>query len=120
VRQPEQTNGALFQTAAQHATRRVPIAAPGDSAGVLRAALAGHDYDSAAHVVVCDGEERFRGILRVEALLAAPAHATAAQLMDESAPVVAPGVDQEIAAWRAAQRGESALAVVDGSGRFWA
>jgi magnesium transporter len=116
--EPQHTDGALFQTAAQHATRRVPIATPGDSAGVLRAALAGHDYDSAAHVVVCDAELCFRGIVRVEALLAAPAHAKAEELMDERAPVVAPGADQEIAAWRAAQRGESALAVVDANGRF--
>ena len=33
-------------------------------------------------------------------------------------PSVAPGTDQEIAAWETARRGESALAVVDGEGRF--
>jgi magnesium transporter len=32
--------------------------------------------------------------------------------------VVAPGVDQEVAAWRAVQHAESALAVVDAAGRF--
>jgi magnesium transporter len=109
---------ALFQTAAEHATRLVPIVRPGDAAGVTRAALAGKTYDSAAHVVVCDADGTFRGVLRVEALLAAPIDATAASLMDAAAPVVAPGAEQEIAAWRAAQRGESALAVVDGSRRF--
>ncbi|HEU4427446.1 MAG TPA: magnesium transporter [Myxococcota bacterium] len=96
----------------------MPIVRPGDSAGVARASLAGNTYDSAAHVVVCDADGTFSGILRVESLLAAPTHATAASLMDTAAPVVAPGADQEIAAWRAAQRGESALAVVDASRRF--
>jgi magnesium transporter len=38
--------------------------------------------------------------------------------MDQDPPVVAPGVDQEKAAWKAVQHGESALAVVDKTGRF--
>ena len=38
--------------------------------------------------------------------------------MDADPPVVAPGVDQEKAAWKAVQHGESALAVVNGEGRF--
>ena len=38
--------------------------------------------------------------------------------MDGDPPVVAPGVDQERAAWKAVQHGESALAVVDDDGRF--
>jgi magnesium transporter len=38
--------------------------------------------------------------------------------MDGEAPFVAPGVDQEVAAWRAVRHGESALAVVDREGRF--
>lgn len=38
--------------------------------------------------------------------------------MDAAPPVVAPGVDQEVAAWQAVQHAESALAVVDGDGRF--
>jgi magnesium transporter len=38
--------------------------------------------------------------------------------MDPRPPSVAPGTDQEIAAWRAVRRGESALAVVGEDGRF--
>jgi magnesium transporter len=106
-----------FESAAQHATRRVPIASPGATAGEMRAALSGAAFDSAAHVVVCEGE-RFRGIVRIEDLLAAPQDRTAEQLMDTDAPRVAPGADQEVAAWRAAQHGESALALVDAQGRF--
>jgi magnesium transporter len=38
--------------------------------------------------------------------------------MDSDPPVVAPHVDQEVAAWRAVQREESSLAVVAADGRF--
>jgi magnesium transporter len=38
--------------------------------------------------------------------------------MDDDPPVVAPGTDQEEAAWKAAHHGESSLAVVDADGRF--
>ena len=107
----------LFETAAMHATRRVPLAGPRDTAGVLRASLAGRAFESATHIVVCEAE-RFLGILRIEDLLAAPVEARLGDLMDATAPVVAPGADQEVAAWLAAQRGESALAVVDREGRF--
>jgi magnesium transporter len=57
-------------------------------------------------------------MLRVEDLFAAPAETCAYDLMDADAPVVAPGVDQEVAAWRAVQHAESALAVVDAAGYF--
>jgi magnesium transporter len=36
----------------------------------------------------------------------------------DGSPVVSPGVDQEVAAWRAVRHGESALAVVDADHRF--
>jgi magnesium transporter len=39
-------------------------------------------------------------------------------LADRDAPVVAPGTDQEVAAWRAVRNEESALAVVDQESRF--
>ncbi len=111
-------NGAVtFESAAQHATHRVPIASPGATVGELRAALAGASFDSAAHVVVCEGE-RFRGIVRIEDLLPARSDTTVEALMDADAPVVAPGTDQEIAAWLAVRHGESALTLVDEQGRF--
>jgi hypothetical protein len=40
-------------------------------------------------------------------------------LMDPGAPIVAPGVDQEVAAWRAVRHAESALAVVDRHAISW-
>lgn len=50
--------------------------------------------------------------------MAAPADATLGQLMDSDTPAVAPGVDQEVAAWHAVRKGLSALAVVDADSRF--
>jgi magnesium transporter len=106
-----------FETAAQHATRRVPVADLHATASEMRAALTAASFDSAAHVVVCEGQ-CFRGIVRIEDLLIARADLTAETLMDGGAPAVAPGTDQEIAAWRAVQHGESALALVDERGHF--
>ena len=50
--------------------------------------------------------------------MAASSDETAVSLMDADPPVVRHGVDQEVAAWKAVQHGESALAVVDDDGRF--
>ena len=106
-----------FETAAQHASTRVPVAAAGERVEEVLARLSGAHYESASHVPVCQGE-RFLGIVTIEALLAAPARASMESIMDADPPVVAPGVDQEIAAWQAVRKGESALSVVDAHGRF--
>ena len=106
-----------FEIAAEHACARVPITSPDARADQVRRSLAGQSYESATHIVVCE-DHRFLGIVTIEDLLAASAGATMNDLMDREAPVVAPGVDQEIAARRAVQHEESALAVVDGDGRF--
>lgn len=111
-------NGRVtFETAAHHACKEVPLFAPAERAGQARTRLVGQNFESASHAVVCEGE-RFLGIARIEDVLSAPGESTLGDLMDREAPVVAPGVDQEIAAWRAVRHGESALAVVDGDGRF--
>jgi magnesium transporter len=106
-----------FETAAEHATACVPIVEPTRSVSDVREMIAGRRYESASHVVVCKAD-RFVGIVTIEDLLCAPADSSVESLMDREAPVVAPGVDQEVAAWRAVRHGESALAVVDQNGRF--
>lgn len=106
-----------FETAAEHACTQVPIARPGDRAGTVRASLEGHSFECASHVVVCEGEF-FLGIMRIEDLLAAPENDLMEDIMDREAPVVGPGVDQEVAAWHAVRNGEAALAVVTSDGRF--
>ena len=106
-----------FEIAAEHATLDVPIAHPTQSIGALRRSLLGRAYESASHIAVCKGD-KFAGLLRIEELIAADDDRTVASVMDSDAPTAAPGLDQEVAAWRAVQNGESALCVVDKEGRF--
>lgn len=56
--------------------------------------------------------------MTTERLLAAPPGAHVADVMDASPPIVAPGTDQERAAWEAVGHDEPGLAVVDEAGRF--
>ncbi|HZX50676.1 MAG TPA: magnesium transporter [Pseudomonas sp.] len=106
-----------FETAAQHATHHIPVFAPEQRVGETRTALMQQHYECASHVVICS-DQYFLGLLRIEDLLGAPADVTLNTLMDRDAPRVAPGVDQEIAAWRAVRHQESALAVVDSDGEL--
>jgi magnesium transporter len=115
---PLVANGHVtFETAAQHACNQVPVFTPGCRADEARQQLVGQRYDCASHVVVCD-RQQFLGVVRIEDLLVAAADTTLGDLMDRDAPIVAPGVDQEVAAWHAVRNEESALAVVDRDGRF--
>jgi magnesium transporter len=107
-----------FETAAEHHTARVPLASPTDTAAAVRDRLIGQHYDSVAEIVVCDAEGKLAGLVNVEDVLAAPGDTRIDQIMDAHPPVVAPHVDQEIAAWRAIRHGESSLAVVDDAGHF--
>lgn len=112
------TNGHInFETAIQHACARVPVVTPSQRAEDVRQQLVGQRYECVSHVVVCN-DRTFLGVIRIEDLLAAPANASVDELMDRDAPVVAPGIDQEIAAWHAVHNAESALSVVDRNGHF--
>lgn len=106
-----------LRVASEYATRDVPTARADDAAGTVRRRLVGQTFASAVDVAVCDGD-RLLGLVTIERLLAAPPAATLAEIMDDSPPAVAPGLDQEKAAWKAVRHGESSLAVVDGAGRF--
>jgi magnesium transporter len=106
-----------LETAAEHLTTRVPVAAPSARVGDIRRSLEGQQFDTVAEIAICE-EDKLVGLLSVEDLLAAPADAMASTRMDADPPVVAPGMDQEVAAWKAVQHRESSLAVVDGEGRF--
>lgn len=108
---------ASLETAADQAVANVPVFATTDRVGRVQSAMAGRRYESAGHVVVCDGE-RFVGVIRIEDLLAATADTELAAIVDRHAPFVSPSVDQEVAAWRAFQHDRSALPVVDHAGRF--
>ena len=106
-----------FETAAAHVTKEVPIAEPTARVRQILEALTERSYKSASHVVVCRAG-RFLGIVTIEDLFRASVESTVEALMDREVPFVAPGIDQELAAWHAVRHGESALAVVDQEGRF--
>jgi magnesium transporter len=77
-----------------------------------------HRFEVASHIAVCEGDGRLAGLALIEDVLAADGSTSIAEIMDDAPPTVSPGTDQEIVAWRAAERGESALAVVDDRGVF--
>lgn len=105
------------QTAAQHASRNVPHVASTFTTSDIRQYLQGRRFDSTADIAVCE-DSRLVGLIRMEDLLAADDRVVASDLMDTDPPVVPPGADQEVAAWKAVRHGESSLAVVDGDGVF--
>jgi magnesium transporter len=107
----------VSETASEHVRTLVPVVSPQTRARDLRQSLEGKQFDSATHIGVCDNG-RLVGVLRIEDLLSALPDAKISDIMDGDPPAVAPGVDQEKAAWKAVQHGESALAVVDDTGRF--
>ena len=106
-----------LEAAGSHATSRVPVAQPDETAGHVRDRLIGATFDTVADIAVCvDG--RLVGIVAIERLLAAAPDATIDELMDHDPPAVAPNTDQEVAAWVMLEHGEGSLAVVDDEGRF--
>ncbi len=107
----------VSETASEHVCRLVPVTSPETQIGELRKSLEQVHFESATHIGVCD-RDKFVGVLRVEDLFGAPPEAKVSEIMDADPPAVAPGVDQEKAAWKAVQHGESALAVIDNGGRF--
>ena len=110
--------GALERKiAAEHAFTRVPVASPSASIEQVRRSLGEGAYDSLTHVAILVGT-KLVGVLTIESLFSVPGESAVRQVMDPDPPVVGPGTDQEVAARRAVEHGESALAVVDEEGDF--
>jgi magnesium transporter len=107
----------IFETAEEHLCRNVPRASPTSMVGEIRRSLIGQRYDCATDVAVCE-DGRPVGLLTIEDLLAAREDMLARDVMDPDPPIVSPGADQEVTAWKAVQHGETSLAVVDDGGRF--
>lgn len=103
--------------AAEHLTARIPVAEPGDTVDAVLGSMRGRRFDSASAVAVCEAG-RLVGVVTIERLLAAPPDLAVADVIDREPPTVAPGTDQEHAAWQAVRHDEPSLAVVDGTGRF--
>ena len=112
-----QPGNLVFETAAEHICTRVPVASPTSRASQILQSLQGEAFECATDIAICDNGTLV-GLLSIEKLLAAPGDRPASELMDADPPVVAPGLDQEQAAWKAVQHGESSMAVVDEERRF--
>ena len=110
-------SGSVLDLASEHATLDVPVASDGDEVGDVRRRIIGHEYECAEEIVVLDGE-RLAGLVSIERLLAAESDVALREIMDRDPPVVAPHADQEVAALRMVEHGESGLALVDDEGRF--
>ena len=108
---------ASLGIALDHATRDVPVARPEQAVAEVTGTLPGTAFVSASDVAVLDGEILV-GVIALERLLAAGPDERIADVMDSDPPTVAPGDDQEVAAWRMVKHGESSVAVVDAQGRF--
>jgi magnesium transporter len=105
----------------EYLVRDVPTCSVDEASGVVRSRMTGWRYDSAVDIAVCDESTapyRLVGLVPVERLLAAADDTPVAALMDLDPPVVAPGLSQTAAAWKAVRHGESSLAVVDAAGRL--
>ncbi|GAA5162185.1 magnesium transporter [Pseudonocardia eucalypti] len=107
----------LLETAAAHASMRVPLTTVESTVGEVLDGMRGRSFDTAAIAAVIDGDI-LCGVIALEQALARPPATPVAEVMDAHPPTVAPGVDQERAAWRAVRHGVAALAVVDADGRF--
>ncbi|MEX0704090.1 MAG: magnesium transporter [Planctomycetales bacterium] len=107
-----------FETASEHHTRAVPVASSSDSVETVIASLRGKRFDSASQIIVCEAEDHLLGVVNLEDLLAAADGTTLAEIMDPEPPVVMPGLDQELAAWKAIRHRQTGLAVVDAERRF--
>lgn len=106
-----------LEVAAEHATLRVPLACPLESAGDVRDALVGETYDCVGDIAVLDGPVLV-GIVPIERLLAAHADALIGDVMEHDPPVVPPDADQEHVAWSMVHQDQSSVAVVHADGTF--
>jgi magnesium transporter len=115
--EPADASALAFESAARLMTTDVLVVPPTATGSAVRALVARRRYESLSDVAVC-ADGRLVGLLKIEDALAAPEDAAVSAYMDRDPPVVAHGIDQEVAAWKAVEHGEGALAVVGDDGRF--
>lgn len=110
--------GALERKiAAEHVLLRVPVASPSEPVDEVQRMLGKEKYDSLTHIAILEGT-KLVGVLKIEDLFSVPSETPAGQAMDPDPPVVGLDTDQEVAARRAVEHGESALPVVDEEDNF--
>jgi magnesium transporter len=113
----QMTDIGQLDAVARHVVTSVPVFGSSVTVGEAFDSIRGRTYESAAVVVLCD-DGYMRGMVPVERLFAARDDTRLIDVAETDPPVVGPGVDQEVAAWRAVRDGESSLAVVDEDDRF--
>lgn len=101
----------------RHAVTSVPVFGSSVTVGQAVVSMRGRRYESAAVIALCD-DGYLRGLVPVERLLAARGDSRLIDIAETDPAVVGPGVDQEVAAWRAVGHGGGSLAVVDGDHHF--
>src|SRR5688572_21757226 len=100
--QPVPITDLISGTASEHVCRLVPVTSPTTRVVELRESLEGVHFECATHIGVCE-DGKLVGVLRVEELFGALPDTKVRDIMDDDPPLVAPGVDQERAAWKAVQ-----------------
>jgi magnesium transporter len=101
------------ETARRHLARRVPTAAPEETAAAVRERLAGQRWDAVEVVCLVDGEGRLAGAVPLARLLEAEGEARVGGLALARTPHVSPHADQERVASLALHHGLTAVPVVD-------
>ncbi len=107
----------VLNTAAEHATRNVPVSTPDERVDDLIVRIRGHRFASAAVTAVCVGD-RLVGLLTIERLLAANPRALVGDVMDPDPPTVAAHQAQEEVVWEALHHNEPGVAVLDDRGKW--
>lgn len=101
----------------EHATARVPVIAPSETAAGARRYMLGKSFDLVDEIAVLD-EGRLVGLVALSQLLEAPAPALLGDLADPDSVVIRPGEAEERVAWQMVRRQQSNLAVLDSDGTF--
>ena len=102
---------------AADATRSVPLAGSGESAGAVLTRIGGRKYEAPNQVVVLDGEV-FAGLVALKVLVDADPGTPMGQLIASDVPVFAPGASEEAVGRAIVRAGHTDAVVVDGEHRF--
>jgi magnesium transporter len=111
------TPAPTLRIASELVAEEVPICAPEDRVGDVRRAMAGRRFESLDTVAVLEGD-RLVGLVRMVDVVAGAEDARVRSLMDADPPCIGPGVDQEVAVWRAVSHHEGTIAVVHADATF--
>lgn len=111
--------GPAGQSVASYLVRSVPTGRPDESAGEVRARMAGRTFADVSHVFLVEPDGRPAGVVVAGDLICAPASTPLAALSLKGAPcVVTTDTDREDAASAAIAAGAAVLAVCDESRCF--